>query len=426
MRSRRGPAGVLVGVMAVVALGATLGGVAAAAGPPAGSCDPAVAFDPARFPATAGVGNTFLPLVPGRQLVFEGVANRGGGLLAHRVAFTTTGLVKVIDGVQSIVVWDTDFNEGDLKETELAFFAQDLAGNVWNLGEYPEEYEFGAFLGAPSTWVSGQEGAVGGVHMLADPQLGTPEYLQGDAPSVEFLDSAVIAETGGSLCGPTGCYENVLTTHERSPLDPAGGVQTKAHGPGVGIVEIGAIDDPEGETLRLVEVNHLDAAALEQANLTALELDARGYENSAAYASTPPAERAGGSPPPVPTEPVPPPTGGGGPEVVAPPTTMAMGPPPTATPVREVSGPASAGRAGGNLGFTGSDATRAALVATIFLLVGFAFVVLARLPRRMAAATTDPDDGRAIEPDPTSLSMLCVGAIRVLDDLLGRPDRTTG
>src|SRR3990170_3720292 len=68
---------------------------------------------------------------------------------------------------------------GQLVETELAFFAQDDDGNVWNLGEYPEEYENGEFVGAPSTWIAGLAGAEAGVHMLAEPRQGTGYYLQG-------------------------------------------------------------------------------------------------------------------------------------------------------------------------------------------------------------------------------------------------------
>jgi hypothetical protein len=47
----------------------------------------------------------------------------------------------MVDGVQTVVAWDRDFLEGKLQEQELAFFAQDDQGNVWNFGEYPEEYE---------------------------------------------------------------------------------------------------------------------------------------------------------------------------------------------------------------------------------------------------------------------------------------------
>ena len=63
--------------------------------------------------------------MPGTRLTLEGRANRGGGPLPHTVTFTVTDLTKVIAGVRTRVAWDVDVNEGELSETELAFFAQD-------------------------------------------------------------------------------------------------------------------------------------------------------------------------------------------------------------------------------------------------------------------------------------------------------------
>ena len=97
-------------------------------------------------------------------------------------------------------------------------------------------------------------------------------------------------------------------THETSPLDPQGGTQTKAHAPGVGIVEVGAINDPEGEVLVLIEINQLDAAGLDAAREAALTLDVRAYQTaSAVYGGTPPLGQPRQPPPPVPpVVPVPP------------------------------------------------------------------------------------------------------------------------
>jgi hypothetical protein len=272
-------------------------------------CPRLVDYDQAAFTQSTTIDNQFLPLVPGTQMVLEGRASRTGEPLPHRVTFTVTDLVKVIDGVRTRVMWDVDEQDGELAEAELAFFAQDDAGNVWSLGEYPEEYEDGFFIGAPSTWIHGVADAEGGIHMLDAPVLGDV-YLQGSVPSIQFLDCAEVFAEHQQVCvpTPTDCYEDVLVTHETSPLDPAGGIQTKAHAPGVGIVEVGAINDPEGETLVLVERNQLDAAGLDAAREAALTLDVRAYRfASAVYGGTPPLgqPRQPPPPPPVPVVPVP-------------------------------------------------------------------------------------------------------------------------
>jgi hypothetical protein len=289
-------------------------------------CDRLVQFDPAEFGSSTVIDNKFLPLTPGTQLVLEGRANRTGELLPHTVTFTVTDLIKVIDGVPTRVMWDVDENEGELVEAELAFFAQDDEGNVWNLGEYPEEYEDGFFLGAPNTWIAGLADAEAGIHMLDYRDVGLT-YLQGFAPEIDFLDCAEVVDEDVQECGipaaPGGCFENGVVTHERSPLDLGGGIQTKFHAPDVGIAKVGAVDDPEGETLVLRERVQLDQQSMAAVRQEALKLDQRGYRVSAVYcqsepiAPNPPAQCAAAQP----VAPVPGSTGTGGTQGSAAPST---------------------------------------------------------------------------------------------------------
>ncbi len=254
------------------------------------SCDPLTRFDSNNFSNPTTIDNRWLRLIPGMQLTLDGYANRGGGLLPHQVVFTVTDVTKVIDGVRTVVIWDRDISEGQLAEAELSFFAQDDAGNVWNLGEYPEEYEDGTFLGAPSTWIAGLAGAEGGIHMLATPQLGTSWYLQGSAPTIGFLDCAKVFKKGETICVPVKCYTDVLVTDEVIPLDQTGGHHLKYHAPTVGIVQVGAVADKEGETLVLTKNVRLSPSALAKARQAALKLDKHGYQVSDVYRQTPPAQ----------------------------------------------------------------------------------------------------------------------------------------
>ncbi len=48
-------------------------------------CGPGATFDPAAFPATPLIDNRWLPLTPGTQLVYDGVTNRNGTPIPHRV-----------------------------------------------------------------------------------------------------------------------------------------------------------------------------------------------------------------------------------------------------------------------------------------------------------------------------------------------------
>jgi hypothetical protein len=143
-------------------------------------------FDHGNFSHAARIDNRWFPLVPGTQYIYEGHANRGNGLTNHEVVFTVTDLTKMVDGVRTRVIWDRDINAGHLVEGELAFHAQDNDGNVWNFGEYPEEWDKGHFDGAPDSWLAGTDHARAGILMRAEPRLRTPSYLQGWAPKIDF------------------------------------------------------------------------------------------------------------------------------------------------------------------------------------------------------------------------------------------------
>jgi hypothetical protein len=189
------------------------------------------------------------------------------------------------------VIWDTDTSEGEVVESELSFFAQDNDGNVWNLGEYPEEFEDGEFVGAPSTWIAGQADAEAGIHMQASPEVSRRQYIQGFAPAIEFLDCAKVVEDAQELCVQAGCFGDVLVTHETNLADPEDGIQSKHHAPGIGIVKIDAVDPPTGEVLELVAHERLSPDELNAARREALALDGRGYEFGEGYDATSPAKR---------------------------------------------------------------------------------------------------------------------------------------
>jgi hypothetical protein len=292
-------------VLMLSAAGAPAAGVSRArqAEPPPGvPCAPLRAYLPVHhFPAPTKIDNPYFPLVPGTQYVLEGQANRGGGAVAHRVTFTVTDLTKVVGHTTALAVFDVDEDQGQVVEAELAFFAQDDRGNVWSLGEYPEEYEDGEFVGADSTWFARRQGALPGVIVPGDPAAPAARslFLEGFAPAIDFLDCAKVSsprdpKRGPRVCTPAGCFEDVLTIDETSPLEPEGGTQVKFYAPGVGNVQIGAINDPEGETLALTSLVHLGPEGLAAARAKALELERHAYAVSPLYARTPPLVPIGG------------------------------------------------------------------------------------------------------------------------------------
>jgi hypothetical protein len=284
-------AAMLAAVIAIVlplALGAC-GGDEEAEAKPAVHTD----FDAGNFSDSTNIDNKYSPLEPGMQFIFEGRSNRGLGRLPHQVVFTVTDLVKEVNGVRTVVLWDRDINAGKLLEGELAMWAQDDDGNVWLLGEYPEEYdERGKFEAAPDTWLAGIDRAQAGIMMRADPKAGTSRYRQGFAPTIGFGDVARVEETGQRNCVPTGCYEDVVVTRETNPEEPADGFQLKYYAPEVGNIRAAPRGGKEKEILVLIKVRKLDQKEMDEVRREALKLDKRAYRSRpAVWGDTQPAAR---------------------------------------------------------------------------------------------------------------------------------------
>ncbi len=252
-------------------------------------------FDPNNFEDPTSIDNEWFPLKPGTQWAYEGFTVEGGESIPHRIEFTVTDLTKEIEGVRTVVAWIVDYSDDEVVETEIAFYAQDNDSNVWFLGEYPEEYEGGEFVDAP-TWIAGLEGAGAGIKMKADPQPGTPSYFQGWGPAVEWTDYGQVDQMGQETCVPVDCYEDVLVIAESS-LDEPGAFQLKYYARGVGNVRVGwRGEDATQEELELVELVQLAPEALAEVRAEALELERRAYEVSKdVYGHTPPAEHTLGA-----------------------------------------------------------------------------------------------------------------------------------
>ena len=214
---------------------------------------------------------------------------------ASRAKATTTTARRTYPGASSTsrsealgarVILDQDYNDGELVEAELTFFAQDKHANVWTLGEYPEEYEDGRFAGAPNVWISGISGAVGGVLVPGNPRTGTRPFVQGNAPAIDFFDVGRVIATGLHVCVPIGCYDDVVRISETAPLAPEDGSQLKFYAPKVGLIQVTAQGGSAQETLTLTSLSTLRLPAMNAARNDARRLDVRGYLYSEDYGTT--------------------------------------------------------------------------------------------------------------------------------------------
>lgn len=247
-------------------------------------------FDPDNFDNPTVIDNQWFPMKPGTQYIYEGFTEEDGEKIPHRLEFTVTDLTKEIGGVRTVVAWVVDYMDDEIVEKEIAFFAQDNDGVVWYLGEHPEDYEGGKFVEAP-TWIHGIEGAVAGIRMMSEPKPGSPSFSAGWGPEVDFKDRGRVAEIITEDCIPVDCYKDVLVIEEYTAIEPDA-FQLKYYAPGVGNIRVGWRGaDAQKEDMQLAKFIQLDAQALAEYRVLALELEQHAYEISQeVYGQTAPAE----------------------------------------------------------------------------------------------------------------------------------------
>jgi hypothetical protein len=248
-------------------------------------------FDPGNFDRSTVIDNEWLPLKPGMRYVWAGyTVDEEGDEESRSVVFTVTDLTKVIDGVRSVVCWDRDIVDGELEEAEILFAAQDNDGNVWLMGEYPEEYDGDVFLGAPC-WMHGIKGSKAGIMMLAEPKPNSPSYSQGWAPAVAFTDRGFVYQSGQKTTVPFGSFDDVLVIDESDKEEP-NAHQLKFYARGVGCVRVGWRGEvTDKEELELLKVEQLSPEDLAKAREEALKLEKNAYQISKdVYAETEPSE----------------------------------------------------------------------------------------------------------------------------------------
>jgi hypothetical protein len=247
-------------------------------------------IDPKRFSRPTVVDNRWMPLTPGKQLVYEGHTIEDRKRLPHRVEYTVTDLVKVINGIPTVVVYDLDISNGHMEEQELTFFAQDDDGDVWHLGQMREAYDEEDYVGA-QTWIVGHlEGAKAGIMMPANPREGTPSYSEGFAPlPFNWTDRGRVRKTGEKTTVRAGSYDNLVLIEEWSSTEPAAS-QFKYYAQGIGTVRVGwGGQDLTKEVLELVKVTQLGPDEMAKVRAAAQKMEERAY----IYASTKPAEHKG-------------------------------------------------------------------------------------------------------------------------------------
>jgi hypothetical protein len=195
---------------------------------PIPQADETVVLDPADF--AGGIDNPYLPFAVGARWVYRETDPDGG---SAKIRIEVLEQTRVVQGVPATVVRDIVSEHGVPIEKTHDWYAQDVCGNVWYLGERTRELEDGRVVATAGSWEAGVEGASAGVVMLADPTLGDTyreEYLAGEAE-----DRADVVRLEERAQVPAASFRHTAVTRNWTPLHPRV-VEYKWFEPGVGLV----------------------------------------------------------------------------------------------------------------------------------------------------------------------------------------------
>ncbi len=195
--------------------------------------------------AVAVIDNPYFPLPVGARWVYEGTSDGE----AERIEVEVLTETRRVMGIDAVVVRDRAYIDGELAEDTLDFFTQDRDGNVWYLGEETAEYENGVVTTTAGSFQAGVDGALPGLIMPADPEVGDA-YRQEFYPG-EAEDMGEVIAVGGTATVPFGTFTDVLTTQDWTPLEPDV-VEEKRYAPGVGFIAAVTVEGGEA-TVELVE-----------------------------------------------------------------------------------------------------------------------------------------------------------------------------
>jgi hypothetical protein len=155
-------------------------------------------------------------------------------------------------GVTCTVVRDTVSEHGRPVELTFDWYAQDVNGNVWYMGEDSRELRNGRFVRASDSWQAGINGAKPGIIIEGQPKPGDV-YRQEYYPPGGALDQARVLRATPTMTVPAGTYAQSLATIEWSPVEPQ--LEKKFYAAGVGEIQEQVVRGGH-ERFQLVSVTH--------------------------------------------------------------------------------------------------------------------------------------------------------------------------
>ncbi|TFG47828.1 MAG: hypothetical protein E4H38_07485 [Gemmatimonadales bacterium] len=180
------------------------------------------------------VTNQWFVLEPGAIATFAAVTAEG----AESTSVEVLPATRDVNGVTATAVLDRVLLDGSLIEETYDWYAQDIDGNVWYLGEDSKEYDNGMVVSSAGSWEWGVGGALPGIIMWADPSAHIGEAYRQEYDKGNAEDWAKVLRVGETITVPAGTYTGCIKTEDWNGL--SSGREHKYYCSSLGVVlEIG-------------------------------------------------------------------------------------------------------------------------------------------------------------------------------------------
>jgi hypothetical protein len=185
-----------------------------------------------KFSHPRDITNPYLPLAHVKRDILEG-SEGGKKTRIERTAKPDVHKTFKVgeETVDSLAFEDRAYEDGQLAEVALDYFAQDDAGNVYYFGEDVDEYKDGKVVSHEGSWLFGKDTPAPGLMFPADPKL--DQKWRSEDVSKEIAEDDEIVSTAAAAKTPFGDFPDCIKLKENLS---DGTSEYKYYAKGVGVV----------------------------------------------------------------------------------------------------------------------------------------------------------------------------------------------
>jgi hypothetical protein len=197
-------------------------------------------FAGVKFTHPRDITNPWLPLANLKQDILEGTED------GKRVRIERTAKPDVHktfpfgkQTVESFAVEDREWEDGQLAEVALDYFAQDDDGTVYYFGEDVDGYADGKVVSHEGSWLLGKDTKKPGIIIPGNPIVG--EKFKSEDVSKDINEADEVLSLSEDVIAPAGTYQNCVKVAEHLS---EGVTEHKYYAKGVGVVrELPSVGD---------------------------------------------------------------------------------------------------------------------------------------------------------------------------------------